>query len=67
MSQRVEEGGRAIFGVMLESHLVEGKQKLSHPAELTYGQSITDGCLGWDETVSVLERLSDAVQRRRGN
>ncbi len=47
-----------IFGLMLESHLVGGKQKLSHPQALTYGQSITDACLSWQETEPLLEQLA---------
>jgi len=56
-----------IFGVMIESHLVEGRQNTDGDGELTYGQSITDACLGWDQTVPVLERLAAAVQKRREN
>ncbi|RKP10408.1 3-deoxy-7-phosphoheptulonate synthase [Thamnocephalis sphaerospora] len=56
-----------IFGVMIESHLVEGRQDISDdgPAGLTYGQSITDACLGWDATVKALERLREGVRARR--
>jgi len=54
---------------MAESHLVAGAQKFSpgkdDPATLTYGQSITDGCIGWDESVAVLDLLSTAVKARR--
>ncbi|HRZ61543.1 MAG TPA: 3-deoxy-7-phosphoheptulonate synthase, partial [Rubrivivax sp.] len=63
-------GNRCIFGVMVESHLVGGAQKFSagkdDPARLTYGQSITDACLGWEESEAVLRTLSDAVRARRG-
>ncbi len=58
-------GERAIVGVMLESFLRSGRQELRGPGELTYGQSITDGCLGWEETVGVLDRLAEAVAARR--
>jgi 3-deoxy-7-phosphoheptulonate synthase len=58
-------GGEAIVGVMLESFLVGGRQDLRAPAELTYGQSITDGCLAWEATVPVLEELAAAVRARR--
>jgi 3-deoxy-7-phosphoheptulonate synthase len=51
--------------VMLESFLVEGRQNLEPGHELTYGQSITDACLGWDTTEQVLEGLRDAVLARR--
>lgn len=47
-------GNRKLIGVMLESHLVEGNQKLADPAAMTYGQSITDACIGWDETEQLL-------------
>jgi 3-deoxy-7-phosphoheptulonate synthase len=63
-------GSRCIFGVMVESHLHAGAQKFSpgkdDPSQLAYGQSITDACLGWDDSVAVLEELSDAVRARRG-
>jgi 3-deoxy-7-phosphoheptulonate synthase len=62
-------GSRCIFGVMVESHLVAGAQKFSagkdDPAKLGYGQSITDACLGWEESKTVLQVLSDAVLARR--
>jgi 3-deoxy-7-phosphoheptulonate synthase len=62
-------GKRCIFGVMVESHLQPGAQKFTpgkdDPALLTYGQSITDGCLGWDDSVAVLEQLGAAVKARR--
>lgn len=53
-----------ICGVMLESHLVGGKQKLTHPQALTYGQSITDACLSWEETEPLLEKLALAVRMK---
>ncbi len=62
-------GTRCIFGVMVESHLVAGAQKFSpgkgDPAALAYGQSITDGCLGWEDSVQLLDTLSAAVRTRR--
>jgi 3-deoxy-7-phosphoheptulonate synthase len=62
-------GNRCIFGVMLESHLHAGAQKFSpgkdDPAKLAYGQSITDACIGWDDSVAVLEGLAKAVKARR--
>ena len=63
--RQVEAGDRRIIGTMIESHLVFGRQDLVPGAKLTYGQSITDGCIGWDTTVEVLERLASAVERRR--
>ncbi|HJV63700.1 MAG TPA: 3-deoxy-7-phosphoheptulonate synthase, partial [Albitalea sp.] len=63
-------GSRRIFGVMVESHLHAGAQKFSpgkdDPSKLAYGKSITDACLGWDDSLTVLEVLSDAVKARRG-
>jgi 3-deoxy-7-phosphoheptulonate synthase len=58
-------GNGSIFGVMMESHLVGGRQDLSPGCLLTYGQSITDACLGWEETVPVLRALATAVKARR--
>lgn len=54
-----------LFGVMLESHLVEGRQDATSGKPLVYGQSITDACMGWDETVRVLETLAKASAQRR--
>ena len=58
-------GEQRIMGVMIESHLVAGRQDVKPGVPLTYGQSITDGCIGWDTTVAVLEQLADAVTTRR--
>ncbi|MGO9956338.1 MAG: 3-deoxy-7-phosphoheptulonate synthase [Solirubrobacteraceae bacterium] len=63
---QVAAGNHAIAGVMLESFLVAGRQELDRAAKLVYGQSITDGCLGWDDTVEVLDGLAGAVRARRG-
>ena len=49
-------GDRGIIGLMLESHLFAGKQALGDGAELSYGVSVTDACIGWDETVELLRR-----------
>ncbi|HET8763666.1 MAG TPA: 3-deoxy-7-phosphoheptulonate synthase, partial [Rhodanobacter sp.] len=62
---QVATGETRIVGVMVESHLVAGRQDLAAGRPLTYGQSITDGCLGWDDSVRVLEQLAEAVRRRR--
>jgi 3-deoxy-7-phosphoheptulonate synthase len=63
-------GSRSIFGVMVESHLHGGAQKFTpgkdDPAKLEYGKSITDACINWDDSVQVLQVLSDAVKTRRG-
>ncbi|SED87944.1 3-deoxy-D-arabinoheptulosonate-7-phosphate synthase [Rhizobiales bacterium GAS191] len=63
--RQVEAGDRRIIGTMVESHLVGGRQDLVAGGELTYGQSITDGCIGWETSVEVLERLAQAVESRR--
>ncbi|HYD56914.1 MAG TPA: 3-deoxy-7-phosphoheptulonate synthase [Burkholderiales bacterium] len=58
-------GERRIVGVMVESHLFEGRQELQPGKKLAFGQSITDPCLGWDQSVRVLEGLAEAVRARR--
>ena len=50
---------------MMESFLVDGRQDLADPAQLVYGQSITDACMGWDMTVPVLRELAAAARERR--
>ncbi|VEB39837.1 Phospho-2-dehydro-3-deoxyheptonate aldolase, Phe-sensitive [Chromobacterium violaceum] len=62
---QIAGGDRNIFGVMVESHLVEGRQDQKPGCELKYGQSITDACLGWDDTETLLRQLADAVKARR--
>ena len=51
---------------MVESHLVEGAQNLEPGKPLTYGQSITDACIGWEDTEALLEQLAEAVEKRMG-
>jgi len=65
IAQQIEAGERRIGGIMIESHLVGGRQDLIAGKPLAYGQSITDGCVDWDTTVRLLERLAGAVERRR--
>ena len=69
VAMQLKDGSRCIFGVMVESHLVAGAQKFSagkdDPSKLAYGQSITDACLGWEDSREVLRVLSDAVKARR--
>jgi 3-deoxy-7-phosphoheptulonate synthase len=62
---QISAGDSRIIGVMVESHLVRGKQDLKPGVPLIYGQSITDGCIGWDDSVAVLEQLAQAVRARR--
>lgn len=66
-TQLAGETGKFINGVMIESHLVEGRQNIpdSGPANLVYGQSVTDGCINWDDTVLCLDILREGVQARR--
>ncbi|MEO5661470.1 MAG: 3-deoxy-7-phosphoheptulonate synthase, partial [Polaromonas sp.] len=69
IAAQVAGGSRQVFGLMVESHLVAGAQKFTAGKDdaraLEYGQSITDACLGWNESLSVLETLSAAVTARR--
>jgi 3-deoxy-7-phosphoheptulonate synthase len=65
VSRQIEGGDNRIVGVMVESHLVAGRQDLVPGQSLVYGQSITDGCIDWDSSVKVLERLAQAVKARR--
>ncbi|TDM09701.1 MAG: 3-deoxy-7-phosphoheptulonate synthase [Ideonella sp. MAG2] len=70
IAEQISNGSRHIFGVMVESHLVAGAQKFTPGKDdahtLTYGQSITDACINWDDSVKVLDVLSAAVKARRG-
>ena len=61
---QVLDGNDNIKGVMIESHLNEGNQKISE--SLKYGQSITDACMGWEDTINCLEMLSDVIDKKRG-
>lgn len=69
IATQIAGGAHNIFGVMVESHLKEGAQKFSpgkdDPRQLTYGQSITDACINWEDSVSMLETLAQAVRTRR--
>src|SRR5246127_4883016 len=65
IGRQIAGGDERIVGVMVESHLVAGRQDLQEGRDLTYGQSITDACIGWDESVAVLEGLAEAVRQRR--
>jgi len=68
LAHQISGGSKVITSVMIESNLVEGNQSLGDkPSELTRGQSITDACLAWDDTVEVLDVLAGAVRTRRGN
>ncbi len=62
---QVAAGEQAIFGVMVESHLVEGRQDYIEGESLCYGQSITDACIGWEDTEALLATLNQSVIKRR--
>jgi 3-deoxy-7-phosphoheptulonate synthase len=68
IADQIADGNKAITGVMLESFLIEGRQDLPSDGSsdgLVYGQSVTDACLGWEDTVQALDRFASAVQARR--
>ena len=65
LAEQISAGSQNIFGVMLESHLVEGQQKYQSAESATYGQSITDACISWEQTEPVLESLAAAARARR--
>ena len=66
IAQQIASGSTRICGLMIESHLVEGRQDIADGRKgLRYGQSVTDACIGWEATVAVLEQLAAAVNQRR--
>jgi 3-deoxy-7-phosphoheptulonate synthase len=65
VAAQIASGNQAIMGAMIESHLHEGRQDRVAGKPLEYGKSITDACIGWEDTVPVLENLAAAVARRR--
>jgi 3-deoxy-7-phosphoheptulonate synthase len=66
LANQIAAGSKEITSVMIESNLVEGNQKLAKDlSTLTRGQSVTDACIGWDDTVETLEFLAAAVRKRR--
>jgi 3-deoxy-7-phosphoheptulonate synthase len=66
IARQISAGEERIIGVMIESNLFAGRQDVMPGVALTYGQSITDGCIDWDTTVGALNVLADAVEARRG-
>lgn len=67
LCKQIAEGSTAITSVMIESNLVEGNQSLNEDKRsLVHGQSITDACINWDDTVAVLDHFAEAVRQRRG-
>ncbi len=67
IAKQLENGNQSIFGVMIESHLVEGNQSLTSTDSLIYGQSITDACIGWEATEKTLAILANAIMSRNQN
>ncbi|MDP2433615.1 MAG: 3-deoxy-7-phosphoheptulonate synthase AroG [Pseudomonadota bacterium] len=65
VAEQLAAGDKRIMGVMVESHLVAGRQDLKPGVTLTYGQSITDACISWDDTEPLLRELAEAVRNRR--
>ncbi len=65
IAEQLAQGTRAIIGVMIESHLVAGRQDITPDREPTFGQSITDACLGWEESEQLVQELAAAVRARR--
>ena len=62
---QIAAGETRVIGVMIESHLVEGRQDIGPAQQMTYGQSVTDACINWDDTVDVLRGLAGSVAQRR--
>ena len=65
ITKQIANGANEIVGVMIESNLIAGKQDLTADKPLVYGQSITDACIGWEETVTLLDELAAGVKARR--
>ncbi|MBS1270473.1 MAG: Phospho-2-dehydro-3-deoxyheptonate aldolase, Phe-sensitive [Gammaproteobacteria bacterium] len=63
--RQLADGENRVMGVMIESHLVEGRQDVMPGRNLAYGRSITDACMGWDDTAELLERLAESAKNRR--
>ncbi|TAM34090.1 MAG: 3-deoxy-7-phosphoheptulonate synthase, partial [Nevskiaceae bacterium] len=66
IATRMAAGERRVTGVMIESHLVAGRQDIKPGVSLNYGQSITDACIAWDDTEALLATLAEGVAKRRG-
>ena len=65
ISDQISRGNTSICGVMLESNLVEGRQDIGKKDDLVYGQSITDACIGWNETEELIEMLNNAIGKKK--
>jgi 3-deoxy-7-phosphoheptulonate synthase len=66
VAKQIASGDQRIMGLMIESHLHEGRQDQKPGQALAYGVSITDACISFEQTVPVLDALAQAVQKRRG-
>ncbi len=64
IANQISDGNKSICGVMLESNLVAGRQDIAKPNDLVYGQSITDACIGWDETEELIEILNNSIGKK---
>ena len=67
LCNQISSGSKNIIGVMIESNLIEGNQSSDNKNKFEYGQSITDACVGWEDTEIMLNLLSSAVKNRRQN
>ncbi|EKD70285.1 MAG: 3-deoxy-7-phosphoheptulonate synthase [uncultured bacterium] len=65
VADQIKQGSFAICGIMLESNLVAGNQRLENNLTLKYGQSITDECISWEETLPLFTELATAIRQRR--
>lgn len=65
IAEQVAQGNEKIMGVMIESHLVAGRQNVEEGKELVYGQSVTDACINWEDSEDILRNLASAVKQRR--
>ena len=66
LAKQLSNGEKRIKGLMIESNLVEGNQNINNK-DLVYGKSVTDACIGWEDTEKVLCTLSEAIEKRRTN
>jgi 3-deoxy-7-phosphoheptulonate synthase len=67
LAARIAAGEQRILGLMIESHLKPGRQELRPGVPLESGVSITDGCIGWEQTETVLRKLAAAARQRRAS
>ncbi len=66
LAKQLRQGEKRIKGLMIESNIEEGNQNINEP-NLVYGKSVTDACIGWEDTKKVLYILSEAIEKRRNN